>query len=514
MLVNAHANPADFLQTVLLVDDQALANAESQPSADGEPLHPVAAKQIIDGLADQGLNCAVLAPGSPDEPDRARVVRLAEAADILILDWTFPGNGNALPLLQGVVEADIERGGRLRLIAIYTGNEYPETICADICDFLASLGLNPKKPSSTSIVAGFVAVSIFSKPESGVVQPTISGAELATRLPELFMETFGDGMLRRVALAGITAVRRRASHLVTKFSIPVDFAYLSHRAMTAPLAAEEFARQLIADELATILSDEVIEAWVDQPAVESAVAQRVPAVDNVRVVAKSGMKLLDLPRTAVAQALLDTEELKGTIGTKSWKDIGSFTSCFLDGADEPTQLANATQIDERFTILATFSRTHVDAGNPHGPSPRLGLGTVLETDGAYLLCMQPLCDGARMEEAEKRPFPMLPLDVATADASFDLVLPIDELNNFRLRLRLRLRELLLPTFAATDRGTVAAPLESDGTRWFVDSENRRFRWMGQLRLDQAHRFAAFLGTSAGRIGLDEPEWSRRRAARG
>src|SRR4051794_35243422 len=90
--------PSRFVRTALLVDDQALAGLEP----DGEDVHPVPSNEIVQVLADAGLSCTILAPESPDDPDRSRVVALARSADIVILDWTLPGaldgSRNTLPI--------------------------------------------------------------------------------------------------------------------------------------------------------------------------------------------------------------------------------------------------------------------------------------------------------------------------------------------------------------------------------------------------------------------------------
>lgn len=509
--------PHDFVQTVLLVDDQAL-GPRTDGGADGEAApHPVASKTIVEGLADQGLSCTLLAPGTAEDPDRQRVVTLARTADIVVLDWVLvPAGGgrhqDSLPILESIVGNDLEEGGRLRLIVIYTGYERPEDIVGDVVEALGRLGLDARH-DGTHVTADNLRVIVLGKPDSSADIETVDGAELARRLAPEFTDAFADGLLRRVALAGVTVVRRHAHQLLTRFPSELDEAYLSHRGMTGPVAAEQFARQLVSDEISTVLRDATVERWVHQEQIDASLDQRLQDPANRHMaVNRTGTRTLQLSREQARELLSGTSARHEKAAGRSWDDIWSLTGLFDVSGDKTAAAARAREADEQFTVLSTFSRHHDET--PHaGPDPELGLGAVLERDGTHWLCMQPLCDGARLPQDAPTRFPLLPLKPVGDDADFDLILP-GPAPRTRLKLVVKLNRLLMPEFLPDERGSVPASADQDGVRHVNPASGTgAFRWLGQLRLDQAHRFAALLGSSAGRIGLDEPEWSRRRAGR-
>lgn len=510
-MVNPIADlPTDFTQTVLLVDDQVFSNADDTADV-ADAAHPISSRDIIEALADKGVGCTVLGPGTSDDPDRARVVALSATADVLVLDWILgPGTGNdSLPLLQSVLQRDLDTGGRLRLVVFYTGYEVPSVIVEDVVETLQELGLNATVNGLT-VTAENLRVVVLGKPDSTADIEKVGGAELAARLPYMFTEAFADGLLRRVALAGVVAVRQHVHKLLTRFPAELDQAFLSHRGMTSPVAAEQFARQLVTDEIATVLTDATIERWVYQEEVDKSLEQMLPGSQNRFKITKSTCtNVKQITRDEARELLSAAKESQPQTNNKV---VGSLTTLFDVSGDESITMETARRADERFTVLALFSRTHC-----FGPAcihdPRLGLGSVLDRDGQFWLCVQPLCDSVRLPETPATSFPLLPLQKMATNDSFDLVLPVEE-ELVRLQLTIKLKQLILPRFFATSIGTVTAPKDDDGNRYFQSQGGERFRWLGQLRLDPAHRIASLVGQNAARIGLDEPEWSRRRAPRG
>jgi hypothetical protein len=504
--------PHGFVQTVLLVDDQALADADA---GDGSDPHPVDTKKITEELADQGLSCTLLAPGSVHDPDRARVTTLARNADVVILDWVIaPGargeDRYSLPILKSIVAADLQEGGRLRLVIIYTGYERPGEIVDDVVSvFEEDLKLTASR-GLMRVTASNVQVVVVGKPDSRAEIEKMDGTELARRLVSMFTDAFADGLLRRVALAGVSAVRRQAHHLLTKFPAELDEAYLSHRGMTSPVAAEQFARQLISDEITTLLTDAGIDKWVCQAEVDAVLKESFQG-DGSRYFSIRKGKIKAVSSDDAQRLLSETRAVQDKACDVDWNDVATLTGLFEGDNDKAKAAERAQEADELFAILSVYSR-HCAEPPRTGPSPRLGLGTVLLRGSSYWLCMQPLCDGARLSDVEPTPFPLLPLKLATDGSPFDLVLPNNR-PRLRVRLDVKLNRLLLPTFLPTERGAVAA-FREDRDWFFAPADGgSSFQWIAQLRMDQAHRFAAFLGNSAGRIGLDEPEWSRLRAGR-
>jgi hypothetical protein len=142
----------DFLETALVVDDEALRvmrpvpppdDAEEATPPPARPRgrqsfiledpeegavevvadHPLRTKQLIDAFADRGIVCGAIAPHKDDDT-HARVLRAACRTDLLILDWDINRDGGRTA--RGIIKALREQDAgadrrRLRVIAIYTG---------------------------------------------------------------------------------------------------------------------------------------------------------------------------------------------------------------------------------------------------------------------------------------------------------------------------------------------------------------------------------------------------------
>jgi Response receiver domain len=526
-------DPRPFVRTVLLVDDKALEEDKNDGGDADQDSHAVDTRAIIDGLADGGLSCTVLAPGGhgADDQDRQRVIRMARAADIVILDWTIPnlggelgtGKGNALPLIEAIIDADREDGGRLRYIAVYTGEADLADKAEDIGGLLRDRSIDFEQRDLT-LAGEELRIALIAKPGSAdEAVEKVTGAQLADRLPKQFVEAFANGLLRRVALASVSVLRTQIHRILTKFPPELDRAFLSHRAMTSAVAGEDFARQLVADELTAALAGAAVEKWVYEEKVEARVNELLVDGAERRAINKSGTGLANpyVPDDAFRSALVRPDDAAPMKDGRKIRNAGSLTSCFDPSEDTDAVLRQAKDIDMAFTVLATFSLTSTDVLNVPW-EPRLQLGTILQdsSDGTYLLCMQPLCDGVRIKHDEQRAFPFLPLK--PPGDSVHIVLEIGPQSYGTLTTDFALRDVVIYKFGATNSGYATTTKNEDGSRWFTASEARtdpdqkdepaptkQLRWMGQLRLDQAHRFAVRLGANTGRIGLDEPEWSRK-----
>ena len=130
-----------FLQTVVIVDDEAYIGEQSPPpgalrtpgrgaavrrtakivEGGGRSDHSLDAKTLMDSFSEVGLISAVVTPRSGTAPTDI-VPPAAKRADIVILDWRLNGDRGKLTLsiLKEILQKDDEE---LRLIAIYTGEQ-------------------------------------------------------------------------------------------------------------------------------------------------------------------------------------------------------------------------------------------------------------------------------------------------------------------------------------------------------------------------------------------------------
>ena len=189
------------------------------------------AKPIVDQFADIGSICAVLRP-NVEEDFIDRIVSASRASDILVLDWRIGDSvgSKTLEVVHQVLDGD-EPIGRLRLIAIYTVDPDLEGIAARINqtvdgEITADNVLVIKKESARIIVLGKNGPATNTRPEFD--DHIVAETDLAARLVREF-SLMTTGLLRNVALAGITAIREHAHNVLAKFEPSLDPAYLGHR---------------------------------------------------------------------------------------------------------------------------------------------------------------------------------------------------------------------------------------------------------------------------------------------
>ena len=196
----------DFLQTVVLVDDEALPPAlttgvenvtehderlDTQiaapggaaivplnvPTGDGSDGHELPAKEVIDAFADRGLVCSIL---DPDEAVGERLLRTAARADLLVIDWWLNNNRGerAIQLIRDVLKQDEEsgHGRRLRVVAVYTGQPDLKAVADALEGALADVYTDcVLKPDSDGLAMtkGPVRFAVFAKEHVAVAEPSL-----------------------------------------------------------------------------------------------------------------------------------------------------------------------------------------------------------------------------------------------------------------------------------------------------------------------------------------------------
>ena len=228
-----------------------------EPSGSGK--HALNSKSLIDRAMDLGLICSVLRP-KQGENFRKRVVHAAKFADIVCLDWEIYGDGGnaAAKIVKNIIQEDTKQGGRLRLIAIYTGDTTNIKILERVLDaipkkirreqrFRRHSSLEVKSESGTRIICLFKTHGMKMLAPRDVNQ--VSEGELPQRLRSEFA-ILSEGLLSNVALATAGAIRRSIHHILAKFVGSMDGPYFHHRAgIATPEDAEGYAVDIVLSEL-------------------------------------------------------------------------------------------------------------------------------------------------------------------------------------------------------------------------------------------------------------------------
>jgi Response receiver domain len=550
-----------FLQTVLVVDDEAFIQrselitppgvdlrepgprgevdampdspATNLPDAKRPPStgHLLDAKVLVDAFAEHGLVCAVMAPAAAEELI-PQIERVAAATDVVVLDWKIAkSNGDiALTAIARIVQADREHGGRLRLILIYTG----EPDIENIRDTVATRFRQPAEASSKSIQIDNVRIAFRRKAGGKEVSTDseIVEKDLPAAIRDEFV-AFVGGLLPNAAMTAIAAVREQAHRVLRRFSGKLDGAYLSRRMLLpVPSDAETYLFDLIGDELKTLFDDQFIAAtcigaevvfdYINWKNAEGSMwkldkeAQSIPAEEVKRALIE-GIDRCDKniwKTTKIHEKIHSLLHETPAIGEDAHLRFSALSSLRRDVTYSPLQ--KPPPFLTLGTLLSLDEDVHEgpdEEGNAQSKAGQQGPAPERETVTSYYVCLQPLCDCLRLASGEKRPFLFGALKLA--DKNFDLVVPSIDKGLLRLKFVSTPFKSEHVRFTGEAHGVVLASPNESGHSWaFVDVDGRRFQWLGELRDPFAQRFIQRLASQLGRVGLAEFEWQRRHAGRG
>jgi hypothetical protein len=525
-----------FLQSVVVFDDLAqiplpsgapMSQVDESPPAEGEqdafghspgvltppsdPAGPtpdeagVDIKRLSDAFAEKGLICGFLRPGPQESDSEAYLlVESARRADIVVLDWVINRDegetarrivGN---LLKGDREVEEER---LRLIAIYTSQRDLDQIVDGLAESLEKERGSVAERRDYTLTVGALRIVVFAKEFSAVTGSAVGQRVSEEDLPQRLIEEFADftmGLVPNVVLAGLAAVRTDTHRVLQRLDRQLDSAYLGQRLLLGdPAEAEDQLVGLLTSELGSVMEDRgigsqagaaAIGEWVQWqlqdgpfPYWEGASAQQVE--EEVKALLEHGLRS-DEPVV---------EHFRGRKPPSGKSKAHIHAGRIFARTDEIGDEAN-NELAIRFTL-----RTHYS-----NPARVLQLGTLVESEEGFLLCVQPVCDSVRLDE--ERDFPFLPLVVA--DAKFDIVLRGVEGQIVKLSLERKPHALRQHRFRPdADTRCVIATNAID--RWiFTDTADRRYQWIARLQVAHGQRVAHGLGSDFGRVGLSESEWLR------
>lgn len=511
-----------FLLTAVIVDDRAHYDGSSPPPtelkkpdrrASARPaeksdeseaidvrLHSLNARVLVDAFSERGLICAVVAPRPDTAPD-ATVVPAAKRADIVVLDWQLnqdDGKG-ALSVLSKIIEADA--GERLRLVAVYTGEQ-------DIIAIGQTIEREMRKrewtfkPDDRGVVLSYrhCRIVIYAKPDTQLV-PGLKNRSIPEKaVPESLIGDFVDmttGLLPGIALSSLAAVRDNTHKVLDGFQPSLDAAFLAHRAcLPAPEDSRQHIVSQIASELHAIMDDAAV---TDNPAGIDAIKdwlEWTAGKENAEFT--FGKKKLSFDKTFT----LLSKGLKSPNVPLKENDFKYLSSGFAGKQDL------ADKLDLQLAWMINF-RTVFNA-----PPPVLWLGTVLRRDSdkddtGFFLCMRPRCDSMRLKGEDI--FLLLPL-IEPKEKTIQLVIRISsEPETYRrVSVGIQASEWSLVRFVPSKAGgPVTAEKDNDGAFFFVAADETRYQWVGELKAEFAQRIAQHFASGLSRVAVDNSEWLRR-----
>ena len=485
----------------------------------GTPITPsgasLDANAVVTGFANIGSVCAVLgtAPGD-DFPEIT--VKAARRADVVILDWKIGDSfgDRALDVMRKILQDD-SHSRRLRLIAIYTGElkleEICETIQGAIAEFYEDDTLETERFRMSK---GPLHVVVLAKEHTLRGLPSefrnqeVSELRLADRLVDEFARMTG-GLLRNVAIDGISAIRSNAHRILAKFDQNLDPAYLGHRLLLPhPPDSEDHLAEALGFELYSVIEEErpgahadvtVIEKWLAMRENRGLVLSQPFAFPGQRSPIEGWRELL-LQGLDSPCAQLPERTTKAALRKCA-------TEPFANDSDA------AMRSNRRFAALLSLKTRY--PGRP----PQLSIGTLLCTrecdENRYFLCLQPKCDSVRLRASTG--FPLIPLlrlkdvVVGSGETSLRLVVETEKDQWEHFGIESKPSELSVRFFkpGPNPPGVVVASKEQDGSSFFEDVGGQKYRWMAEMKDEHALAVAGEIASALGRPGPNDTEWLRR-----
>lgn len=538
----------EFTHTMIVVDDEAW----NPPPATGAPragLHPprrghrvatvgedpqqelylirhaLDTEKLVDAAMDLGLICSVIRP-QKGKSIKAQVGVAAKRADIVCLDWELHSDGgtSATKMITEIARSDEQRNGRMRLIAIYTGDTNNNQILEKVFNSFSESYRQrfDLRRDAVCIVSnhGLRIICLFKAHGVQLADARrdrqVQEKDLPERLQKEFA-TLAGGLLSNVALATIASIRDSTHHVLGKMAETMDAPYFHHRSIL-PMAgdAEEYSVDVVLSELKSAVDKRgVAEKYAGPAAIAARIRELAQNAGTLRLryETNGATKEFEVSVDDVTKLITDGNAVvHGTIAGGNKPGVKVFrremSSLFTN------DLEAARSAMRQFAVL-TGVRAHPGSHQFKNGSrvPQLGLGTVIQNSkGNYYLCLQASCDSVRVKK--RAAFLLIPLN--RADDQPDHVVPVlkrdGKVNCVGLSTPPTAYAKSLSVLFDPDDTTqtvLARKLKRRRGLFFTDASGQTYRWLADLKARRALRTAQKLGQDLGRLGFDEFEPFRR-----
>lgn len=462
-------------------------------------------------FAELGLVCGILRPQPLDQKKDA-IRQAAKSADIVVLDWQMDGDGQgdgdfATALIKEMLEADEGAGGRLRLVAVYTG--YTLTAVSEkLSEALDGFAQSEDRRAFEKGSSRVIVLAKDSQPNAvGEGALGVSEQDLPKRLVSEFAK-FTGGLLPNATLAAIAGVRRHTHRMLGRFTKDLDGPFLTHRAiLESPEDAEQFASDLIMAELdAQVPIDKIVGDKLGQAAVKEYIEHRMgTGLTPGLMQDAAGNNIWNLTLDEACNVIEN-----GVKGLPNGVQIGKakLYDRLYRLADGDVEQSRKNHIV--FAQRARMKRDAATVGLANPPLPALRLGTVLASRKAFWVCLTPLCDSGRLNPDGDR---LLFAELTRSDDKFDFVVPDGE-KHVRLALEKKRTNLASFRFIPGPERVVRVQVSGENlvcssvTDSPAGTRKTTFRWLGELKSMHAQKTVQALSANLARVGVDDFEWHR------
>lgn len=519
--------PALELKTPGRRDVAAAKKVDQKPEA--QRSHPLDAKGLIKSALDLGLVCSVVNPTGDEGSVAKSVAKASLRADIVSLDWHMNDGDDgelASEIIQEILRGDEAIGGRLRLIAIYTGNKDQGAILKKIAERLnAAEEIAGNVTETGDVLTNSSGLRIIWR-EKSMGNEKLANAVSETQLPKELLKAFSElsnGLLSNVALATISSMRDTTHHVLSKFSSELDGPFFHHRALLNNSSdSMEYAVSVVMSALKSeVDKSKVTSKYTTVDAIKRRLSQMPQSPENftLRYSKKDQKKEFKLHIDDVISIMergfsaWPDQDKQAAVGRQQDKQASpmpskdafskSFSTLFCDTIE--TAISSMRQ----FSFLTNSQSSELSMVHRKAP-PKLGLGSVIfsDADGGYFLCLQATCDTVRGAGL----FFFVPLEVVDSDTP-DIVVPHGKNGALINYVGLSVPPKCYTKSLCLDFGVINdaighIPICYDEQREIYhvpDANNTDYRWLANLKYKRALRIAQNMSQEISRIGFDEFE---------
>ena len=530
------------------LDSESVSKEESCITDESELDHAFDINPVVNGFAELKITCSVQRPIFSSEQQQNEKLKewatnCAGHADITIIDWRLLKSDLHLAedIIIALLKKDIEAGGRVRLICVYTTQPNPENILNDIKkriieDLKLSVAGSQKKLAYTFDNKSRIVV--FNKVESKV-----SGKDAKVvpfkDLPQAALNEFltlAEGLIPCAALHAIAAAREQTHRLLALMNKSLDGAFCAHRTLVPDTNDSiDFILNLISQEIFTkIMGDEAARNALDTASIKfwydgQALPENQYALGKEtlwKFLKKGGTKKSDIQKQRAKTWLRKKEESQNKLHNSIGQEISSTDAETLiekglfreiKGCSPPSEkkidkFVELFYLKKKESEIACNEFSRLSCTSKDGSALRkstnegvfLTLGSVLEVsndDSKYWLCLQPPCDSVRLEK--KTVFLFLQLYEGSAE-NVDFVIKLHDDTYQALSIKVPGEKPRIKTHGFS-------PDKNSG-RVSVNKLHRKYKWVAELRPEKAQSIAQKVLINASRIGLDEFELLRRKGS--
>ena len=392
---------------------------------------------------------------------------LAEKSDVIILDWEMNLNfvdGISLSGESFTKECieELDKDNKYRLVYIYTKE---------------NIGSINKIPTKSIDIEYYSKENIVNK-DFYKTYP-----ELAQQIPMDYLKS-NRGLLSSSLIQHLYTLRYSSSSMINSLKNEFDKAIFIHSSLLKDFKS-------LPDYCSDLVNDTIMSYTQNQ------------SVQNI------------LSSDILKDYLLEKSiifNFSGSYGVKDTKDLISFVE--NTNKENPTSedlwlsknvIKNYLN-DEEVKILKNFSvYTSIMESTI---LTNLKLGCIVEFEGSYLLCIQPLCDSVRVpKETENngliktKCFAFIKMDIVTDKSGIDLYI-----NSASELLGLKLNYLDLCSYGFN--GDTNNLVNIDENNCFTTIDGKKFKYLCCLKPMFAQKIANNFAANISRVGIDQFEWLR------